>query len=532
MSDHLKLCVVGSGAMGIYLVKRLVSERFPASIDVFETTDEAGAGMPYRQGMNADYMLCNAFSREIPSITRPLIDWLESQPPRELSEWELSTHDLSPRAFYPRTLIGEYLSSEFDDLCSQASNAGFDLTIRTGCKVQDISVKDGQALVTYSNGGKEANKQFDIVIIATGHKWPETPSIDEAQLVSPWPYANIEALPEANIGVLGSSLSAIDVVIALGHAHGNFEEHSDHVTWQPNSLESDLRVTMVSRTGVMPEGDFYYPFPYEPMQRLTEDAVEAEIAKGKNGLLQRAFGLLCAELDASDAGYLDRLGKEARTLEGFAPGYFSHRQEIGGLAALKDDLAEVRKSIKKRETVPHRYALLRGHEVFGKILGHLSDEDYEQFSKHLMPVFGDCYAAVPHLSLARVVAMYDAGVLDLVATVEDASFTQLEDGQISVETEDGLKTFRAVVDARGQSAEPLSKLPFPSLASCFSENADPLLEPFKLAIGDSGSAQVYCLALPQILERYPFSQGLASCDEMAKCVVSDVTDRLASHVRS
>jgi len=528
MGDHLKLCVVGSGAMGIYLVKRLISQRIPVSIDVFEATDEAGTGMPYSPGMNADYMLCNAFSREIPPVTRPLIDWLESQPPRELSDWELSTHDLNARAFYPRTLIGEYLGSEFADLCSKAKDAGFELTVHTGCKVQDISVSGSQALITYSRNREEAHKQFDIVLIATGHKWATAPMIDEARLVSPWPYTEIEALPEGPIGVLGSSLSAIDVVIALGHAHGRFEENGDRVTWLPHSLESDLRITMVSRNGVMPEGDFYYTFPYEPLHHLTEDAVAKEIAKGKDGLLQRTFELLCAELDAADADYLEDLGQEARTLDGFAQAYFAPRQETGGLAAVKEDLAELRKSMKKRETVPYRYALLRGHEVFGNILPHLSEEDYEEFSQKLMPVFGDCYAAVPHLSLARIVAMYDAGVLELCATAKGATFTEAEDGQISVETEDGSRTFQAVVDARGQSAEPLSKLPFPSLAARFPEDAAPVLEPFRLDTGDSGSSQIYCLALPQILERYPFSQGLANCDILAKHVVGDLEDRLVS----
>ncbi|MGJ8572935.1 MAG: FAD/NAD(P)-binding protein [Hoeflea sp.] len=527
MGNHLKLCIIGSGAMGTYLLKRLVSQKLPVSIVVFESADEVGTGMPYREGMNADYMLCNAFSREIPSVTRPLIDWLEAQPPRELGEWELSTHDLSPRAFYPRTLIGEYLGSEFADLCSKAQEAGFDLTIHTGCKVEDVSITGKKAVVSYSKSGKDGQEQFDIVLIATGHKWSSAPMIDEARLVSPWPYTKIEALPEGTIGVLGSSLSAIDVVVALGHAHGQFEEHSGRITWLPNEIETDLRVTMVSRNGVMPEGDFYYPFPYEPLQHLTEDAVAKEIAKGKDGLLQRSFALLCAELDAADPEYLEHLGKEARTLEGFAPGYFASRREIGGLPAVKDNLAEMRKLMRERETVPHRYALLRGHEVFGDILPHLSDEDYKRFSEALMPVFGDCYAAVPHVSLARIVAMYDAGVLELLATAEDATFTQSENGQVSVETEDGNRTFDALVDARGQTSQSLSELPFPSLAACFPDDAGPVLEPFKLDIGDKGSAQVYCLALPQILQRYPFSQGLANCDALAKTVVEDVSARLA-----
>ncbi|WP_339765320.1 FAD/NAD(P)-binding protein [uncultured Hoeflea sp.] len=526
MGDLHKLCIIGSGAMGSYLLKRIVSQKLPVSIDVFESADELGTGMPYREGMNADYMLCNAFSREIPPVTRPLIDWLESQPRRELGEWELSTHDLSPRAFYPRTLIGEYLGSEFADLCSQARDAGFDLTIHTGCKVEDISVSGKQALVSYTNSGDGIQEHFGIVLIATGHTWPCEPKIDEARLVSPWPYTTIEALPQGAIGVLGSSLSAIDVVVALGHAHGQFEEHSDRITWHPNDTDSDLRVTMVSRNGVMPEGDFYYPFPYEPLQHLTKDAVAKEIGKGTDGLLQRSFALLCAELDAADPNYLEHLGQEARTLEGFAPRYFASRREIGGLPAVKENLAEMRKLMRARETVPHRYALLRGHEVFGDILPHLSQDDYKRFSEALMPVFGDCYAAVPHVSLARIVAMYDAGVLELLATAEGAAFTQSDDGQVSVETEDGSRTFKALVDARGQSTKPLSQLPFPSLAAGFSGDAGPILEPFRLETGDAGSAHVYCLALPQILERHPFSQGLSNCDALAKIVVDDLAGRL------
>ncbi|WP_422371872.1 FAD/NAD(P)-binding protein [Hoeflea sp.] len=526
MGDTLRLCIIGSGAMGTYLLKRLVSRNLPVRIDVFESADDPGTGMPYREGMNADYMLCNAFSREIPPVTRSLMDWLESQPPRELGEWELSVHDLSPRAFYPRTLIGEYLGSEFVDLCTKARQAGFDLEINTGCEVKDVSIDGRQAVVTCSEGGGDVRQHFDIVLIATGHRWEAEPVIDEARLVSPWPYTTIEALEPGAIGVLGSSLSAIDVVVALGHAHGQFEEQSDRIIWHPDQADGNLRVTMVSRNGVMPEGDFYYPFPYEPLNHLTREAVAREIAAGSPGLLQRTFDLLCRELDSADPEYLRRLGQDARTLDGFAPNYFASRRDVGGLPAVKENLAEMRKLMRDRETVPHRYALLRGHEVFGDVLPHLGEEEYRQFTQALMPVFGDCYAAVPHVSLARIVAMYDAGVLELLATANDAAFIQSEDGRVSVETEDGHRTFDALVDARGQSAKSPSDLPFPSLATRFADDPGPILEPFRLDIGDPGSAQVYCLALPQVLERYPFSQGLANCDALAKIVVDDLAEHL------
>ena len=96
-----------------------------------------GKGMPYRVDMNADYMLCNAFSREIPRITRSLIEWLEELPKYELDEWELSSHELSPRAFYPRLLIGEFLSDEFSKLCELLKKQGHQITVKMSEHVVD-----------------------------------------------------------------------------------------------------------------------------------------------------------------------------------------------------------------------------------------------------------------------------------------------------------------------------------------------------------------------------------------------------------
>ena len=109
--------------------------------------------MPYDPALNADYMLCNAFSREIPAPVRPLVDWLREQPARELGEWELSAHDLTARAFYPRVLIGEYLHSQFSELCENARDIGHEIDILTECRVTDIeTANDMRSIVRYECG--------------------------------------------------------------------------------------------------------------------------------------------------------------------------------------------------------------------------------------------------------------------------------------------------------------------------------------------------------------------------------------------
>lgn len=522
VTNMTKLAIVGSGPMALYSLKHLQESTHSLAIEIFEAADDAGIGMPYRADMNADYMLCNAFSREIPAVTQTLIEWLASQPARELNAWELSWHDLSARAFYPRVLIGEFLQSEFDRVCERLRAAGHSVTVRTRHKVTDIVPKDeGFALHCCVNG---ETKTFtcDDVILATGHSWSEKPEIDGVELISPWPYTRITELPATSIGVLGSSLSAIDVVIALGFAHGEFDEpDEEHVCWTANGESHDLTINMVSHRGIMPEGDFYYPFPYEPLVCITEEAVLAEVAKGEEGLLERVFALLLQELAHSEPDYLRELGEDAQTIAGFGDAYFARRQRLGGLTAVKRDFSETRTSMREKKTIPHRYALLRGHESFDLALRHLSEEEYASFQKHLMPVFADCYAAVPHLSLARIIALYDAGVLKLHATGPDSTFCRLDDDSIQVSTEEGPLQVDAMIDARGQASRTLSALPFPTLVKHLEDAEAPVEEPFRLEIKGMDAGRIYCLAMPQILERFPFSQGLPNCDELTEVVVTD-----------
>jgi uncharacterized NAD(P)/FAD-binding protein YdhS len=523
----MTLAIVGSGATALYALKHLEASPVTLELTIYESSEIAGTGMPYRAGMNSDDMLCNAFSREIPHASQPLTDWLKGLPPKTLSEWELSWHDISPRAFYPRVLIGEYLQAEFSAACAALRAKGHEVNVITNCKVTDIIPEEGGFTLRCQVDGTAQDFRCDTVFVATGHVWPKEPEIDGVKLVSPWPYTNITALPPSSIGVLGSSLSAVDVLVALGQEHGSFSE-DEAIRWTPKAGTEALKISMVSLKAVMPEGDFYYPFPYQPLEYITEEAVLAEVAKGPDKLLERIFHLLLEELDHADPNYLRELGQEARTIPGFAKAYFARRERLGGLEAVKKDLAETRRSMRERKTIPHRYALLRGHESFDYALRSLSEEDYATFKKHLLPVFADCYAAVPHLSLSRVIALYNAGVLELYATLGDDAFKRLDDGRTEVCTKAGPLVLDHIVDARGQTPYPLSDLPFPTLVKAMKDVDKPLAEPLRLELTTTDAGRAYCLAMPQVLERFPFSQGLAGCHDLARIVVDDLLASLAT----
>jgi uncharacterized NAD(P)/FAD-binding protein YdhS len=526
MSVTQKIAIVGAGPMAIYTAKGLLHGDVPIELTIFDATDQIGCGMPYRAGMNADYMYCNAFSREIPSITQPLVSWLHDQDDAFLTAWDLAREDIDARDFYPRVLLGEYMKSEFNQLCEAGRYAGHILRILPNHNVVDVIPTESAIQVDVLTPDGRSSFPFDQVVLATGHDWPASPKLGQADLVSPWPYTNITDLPAGQIGVLGSSLSAIDVIVALGKEHGTFIEDGEKVSWFSNPDREGLSITMVSHKGIMPEPDFYYPYPYERLKHVNPEAISAEMEKGTDGLLERVFALLLAELNDAAPEYMENLGPDAQSIDGFSEAYFRHRETVGGLRALRETLTAAIKSKEDKETQHHRYALLRGHENFEMIQEHLSDEDWKTFNEKLMPVFGDCYAAIPHISVRRVLALYDAGVLQIIPTGPDSSFKNNSSGGVLVKTIDGEIEFEALIDARGQAAAVLSELPLPSLVSRLADPKDDLTEPFKLDLSTQTKGAVYCLSMPQVLQRHPFSQGLPNCDELGRVVSKDILERI------
>ena len=89
-------------------------------------------------------------------------------------------------------------------------------------------------------------------------------------------------------------------------------------------------------------------------------------------------------------------------------------------------------------------------------------------------------------------------------------------------TIDGAIEFDALIDARGQAAAPVSALPFPSLVGAMVDPDQEVQEPFELALPSKVQGAVYCLAMPQILKRHPFSQGLANCDALGRSVAKHI----------
>ncbi len=218
----------------------------------------------------------------------------------------------------------------------------------------------------------------------------------------------------------------------------------------------------MSRSGILPEADFYCPIPYEPLRIATPKAIERENAAGADGLLNRVFALMALEIEASDSDWSARVSLPMLDADSFADAYFSDRERYDAFRWAEYNLKEVERNTRERHTVPWRYAILRLHEAVQEIVPHLTDADRDRFDAGLKLVFVDNYAAIPSESIRRLLALREAGAIRVLELGPDYGM-DVNEHDTSITVGDVVHRFRIFIDARGQKPLETKDLPFPTL---------------------------------------------------------------------
>ena len=541
-----RIGIVGTGPSGIYSLMHLIDLPMPLHITLFEQNRRAGLGTPYDPETNDPAMLANIASIELPPVTETLVDWLHDRTDAELADIHITRPDISDRAFYPRVLIGAYYHDQLTKLIKRAEAQGHTVEVLTQHHVVDVIVHKGDVVIQVEAEGATRLQAFDYAIVASGHQERDVEDEHE-QLDHAYAKRDVETWRNARIGVLGTSLSAIDVAIGIAAEAGRFVRREGKLAYIADDADAAFSVTLMSRRGLLPEADFYCPIPYEPLVHCTPEQVEAICTDGKGDCLDRMFELFKTKLAIADSGYADGIGLQFLTPDNFAEVYFSARQRVPALDWAEANLAEAKANARACKTVAWRYAILRMHEVFGNAVKLLDERDRKRFSKGLKQVFIDNYAAVPPLSIERLLALRDAGKLRILRLGNDYNLESDEEtGTTCIVTDAGDEVFDIMVDARGQPALTLQELPFPTLRlqiianerandpSFTADDASELLESgvevdeaYALNDGIYSLSRVYCLSIPHLLKLHPFIQGLTSCQELAKAMADSLADELA-----
>jgi uncharacterized NAD(P)/FAD-binding protein YdhS len=533
------IALVGAGPTAIYCVQALMDQAIkPATITIFEQQRRAGQGTPYSANWSDPVMLANIASIEIPPLPQRLVDWLRGKSDAQLRSFGIEREEIEDRAFYPRLVLGEYLSAQFEALVQMARSTGIKVDVRTQSTVTDVRIKDEKLTLTVLDSRKiETVRVFDYAILATGHQWPADPEIRPGYFTSPWPASALERVRNCAVGIRGTALSAIDASVTLAAHHGEFmQTESGELRYRENPSTQQFSITMLSRKGILPEADFYHPIPYEPLLICTAEAIEdLTRTRSPEGLLDAAFELFCRELTLADVEYASALALQSQTLEQFCDAYFQRRMQADPFDWARQNLEEAANNAVLHFTVKWRYAILRMHEVFGVLASHLNDVEFTRFSDTLKTVFVDNYATVPHESIRRLLALHDAGKL---------AVNQLEDGaRVDTWSSAGGATlvmgndrvhFPAFIEATGQKVSAAKDFPFPSLlrqgAIQDVKNAADVGTPRGIAVDDAyhpisafePSRRLFCLSLPFLLGQHPFAQGITSSAEMAEVVAGAI----------
>ena len=517
-----RIVIIGSGPSAIYALKELIHSPTPFNITIIESKSLAGVGNPYDPATNDVAMLANIASVELPPVVDRLSDWLRSQDDSRLAAVGVSRDEIDEHAFVPRIAIGAYYASQLHALVEAASHSGHSIDIRVESRVVDV-VEGAEtiALTVEDAEGAYTTVSAEVVVIAIGHGDGE-PSASRITA----PAYPLESAPSGarRIGVLGTSLSAIDVVVGVALMHGTFDE--DDRVWRPHNEEAGegpISITMMSRRGILPEADFYAPHPYTPLSIFGLEKLEGGDMPAES-LLDRAFLLFKEEITVSDPDYAEAMRLHEATPDDMAERYFGPRLTCEPFEHAKSNLAEAIEGHRNRRVCAWRYAILRMHEPFETLLPRFLPNDRARFNKGLKGIFIDNYAAVPHRSIRRLLALRDAGVLGIERLSSDYTISRTEDGIVVSTTRD--LHFDHLYDARGQRPRQAVELPFPTLrlrllAQSLREDETDLEEAqvevddcFALPAAPGSTGRIYVTAVPYMLHERPFSQGLTAARDI------------------
>ncbi len=517
-----RIIIIGSGPSAIYALKELVPSSAPLCITIVESKSKAGVGNPYDPATTDAAMLANIASVELPPVIDRLSDWLLAQEDGPLAALGLSRDGIDEHAFVPRIAIGAYYANQLQALVAAASKMGHRIDIKVESRVVDVVESADEISVTITGAdGDLTTVEADVVVVATGHGDGQASPSGIAAPAYP-----LEMVPPdaRRIGILGTSLSAIDVAVGVALQFGNFDE--DDQIWRPHdacSGDRPLSITMMSRRGLLPEADFHAPLPYAPLAWFRPEALEDEPG-ASSSLLDRAFDLFKQEIAACDPEYAATVGLAEATPDDMAARYFGPRLASDPFEHAAANLAEAMEGHRARRVCAWRYAILRMHEPFEALLPRFSDEDRARFDAGLKGMFIDNYAAVPHRSIRRLLALHDAGVLAIERLSPDYTIARTA-AEIVVSGSHVLR-FDQLYDARGQRPRRAVELPFPTLRlrllaqGLRDGEADldaahiEVDESFALPTAPGCSGTIYVTAVPYMLHERPFSQGLTAARDI------------------
>lgn len=471
ITDVTRIAILGGGPSGLFMFKRLVElGKTNISIDIFERKQQLGAGMPYSHDGACDEHITNVSGNEIPEMVTTIADWIKTEDRDTLNRFHINPNHFNDYKVLPRLLFGRYLASQFNLLLKQAKANGIITRIHFGTDVTDI-IDAPQANTVTVITSESARFEFDKVVVCTGHIWPKR---HEGKVPgyfdSPYPPAKLAFKANYPIAIKGSSLTAIDALRTLARSNGDFSKNKDgKVEFKLNPESEGFKLVMHSRNGLLPAVRFHLEDSHLAKDAVLSDDEVAKTRAANNGFLPLNYVYKKNFLDglqANNPGFYEEI--KNLEVEEFVDKMMQLREEVPPFQLLKAEYAEAKKSIERKQSVYWKEMLAILSFAMNYPAKYFSAEDMQRLQKTLMPLISIVIAFAPQGSVEEMIALYDAGVLDIISVGDDSSVEIIPEGGMVYYYDDeaGNKVaaqFKAFVDCVGQPHLLYNDIPYKSL---------------------------------------------------------------------
>lgn len=471
MKHKKQIAILGGGPSGLFLFKRLVDAGdADVAVTIFERKKQLGVGMPYSTEGASDEHITNVSGNEIPELVTSVADWIANAPKELLERFQITPQSYNDYKVLPRLLFGQYLSAQFALLQQQAEKLGIETTVRFESNVNDIIDEPGKGRVAVLVNDTE-QYEFDTVIVSTGHNWPhEHEGKIPRYFDSPYPPAKLRIKANHAVAIKGSSLTAVDALRTLARSNGEFSIEKDGTRiFHPAADSPHFKVTLHSRHGLFPAVRFHLDNSHlENDKILTDEEIDEHISNNGGFLsldyiFEKDFKTVIKDKDPEFYAHI-----KGMSMEQFVDEMMAQREQADAFQLLKAEYMEAERSIERRRSVYWKEMLGVLSFAMNYPAKYLSAEDMQRLQKTLLPLISVVIAYMPQSSCEELMAMQQAGVLDIVAVGDDGEVQPVKEGGAIYHytNEAGEKQgnyFKTYVDAAGQPHLSYSNIPYKSL---------------------------------------------------------------------